>query len=126
MKPCKITRLFKGNVQGSSGAYSGMFDLLFTANGTELPLMKYREHPTHPWLPEASHGASVFAEMPQNPPKLQKIKPYSEWAMEGTKCVKDTILLCMDYARSLDGHGMAKAIALKTWQSHYEILKGRH
>ena len=60
MKPSKITRLFKGNVQDSAGAYSGMFDLLFTANGTELPLMKYREHPTHPWLPEASHGASVI------------------------------------------------------------------
>ena len=117
-----IGRIFKGNVQDKEVSYSGMYDLLFGKNGTDFPTLKYREHPTHPWLPEGSAGAQVIAQLPDTPPMLQKIKPWAEWSMDGSRSVKDTILLFLDFARSADTSGMTKAIVLSIWQTHYNQI----
>ena len=122
LKPLPITRLFRGNIQDEAGAYSGMYDLLFSSNGTDLPLMKYREHVTHPWLPEASNGVKVISQRPSKPPEFQSIKPWSEWSKDGAKSVKDTILLALDFARSANSSETSKRIALYTWQKHYDLI----
>ena len=106
MKPVSIDRLFKGNVQDEYGTYNGMYDLLFThgsasqGSRTLKAVMKYREHVTHPWLPEASHGVLVITAMPVSVPEFQQLKPYSMWAMDGSKNVRDTILICVSTLRA--------------------------
>ena len=122
LKPTKIARLFRGNVQDESGAYNGMFDLLFSSSGTGLPLLKYREHPSHPWLPEGSHGCDVITQMPEREPELAKMKSWEEWSKEGSQSVKDTIVVAMEFLRSTKAESFKKKVALNAWQAQFKLI----
>ena len=121
--PAPLKNLFKAHVQDAEGAYNGMYDLLFTSGGTgKMPRLQYREHVSHPWLPEGSAGAEVITKMPSSPPNLQEIKSYSEWGMEGTKSVMDTIVVFLDVARSLNQTDMSKIVVRQMWQGHRDRI----
>ena len=122
MKPSPCERLFGGNVQDSEGSYSGMYDFVFTRPGTHqgLAVMKYREHPFHAWLPEASCGATTIQCLPSTPPEFQRIKSWNEWSMMDKKSVKDTISMCLEYARSVAELG--QIFVRTTWQKHFDMI----
>ena len=121
MKMADITRLFRGKVQDKEGAYTGMYDLLFSQHRTDMCRMQYREHCSFAWLPEGSEGAVTIGVLPTNPPELQKMKGWPEWSMDGGKSVKDTILVCLEYARSIKTN-VAKAYVKMQWDREYAMI----
>ena len=121
MKPVPITRIFKGNVQDEVGGYSGMYDLAFACHGTGLATLKYREHCSHPWLPEASTGAEIITMLPQGPPPFQKLKKWDAWAKVKNESVHDTIIMCLEFARSL-GSDILSARVQQMWQKHFDEI----
>jgi hypothetical protein len=118
METVPIDRLFKGNVQDIEGSYSGMYDLLFKSHRTDLVRLQYREHCSHPWLPNGSEGSKLIGKLPDTPPELQKMKPWAVWSIEGTKSVKDTITMCLEFARTLTAPTSA-GIVKSVWQRHF-------
>ena len=116
----KITRLFGGDVQDADGAYTGMYDLLFrpAVSGGGFAILQYREHCTHPWLPEGLEGCKTISSLPLGPPPLQQIKPLADWSMSGTFNVRDTISLCLKYARTCSRPGQLNNLT-RAWNRHF-------
>ena len=121
MKPHPVKRLFRGHVQDREGTYSGMYDLLFSRSASSGCRMKYREHCTHAWRPDESEGVIVVDELPSSPPGLQDMKPWKEWAMDGSKSVKETIIMCFEYARTVDT-GLNKQLVRNAWERQWSII----
>ena len=120
MEPSKIVRLFGGDVQDADGPYTGMYDLLFkrTEAGEGFATLQYREHCSHPWLPEGCEGVKTITAHPMGPPKLQQIKSSAAWSSSGTFNVRDTITMSLKYARTCltaGGHFTISSI----WDRHF-------
>ena len=121
MKMENIQRLYRGHIQDKEGTYTGMYDLLFSRHRTDMCRLQYREHCSFAWLPESSEGAKTIGVLPTSPPELQKIKSWPEWSMEGSKSVKDTIVMCLEFARTLTGP-LSKAYVKDAWAKHYALV----
>ena len=116
-----LARLFRGQVEDEHGSYHGMYDMIFNVVGSELARLKYREHVSHPWLPEASNGAITITALPREPPQLQEIKPWSKWSKDGTKSVTDTILYALEFARSLS-ESLNVVMVRSIWEQQYKLI----
>ena len=121
MEMQSIKRLFRGHVQDKEGTYTGMYDLLFSRHRTDMCRLQYREHCSFSWFPENTEGTWVIRKLPTTIPELQKMKSWSDWSVEGSKNVKDTIVMCLEFARTLTG-SLSAAYVRSAWKKHFEMI----
>ena len=95
-----LGRLFGGEVQDEDGEYKGMFDFLITRHDKDFARLQYREHCSHPYLPESGPCLTI-KHRPTSPPPLQEIKGRSQWYQLDSQDIAGTILLCCKFARTL-------------------------
>ena len=119
----KIERLFGGDVQDADGGYTGMYDFNFrkAVSGDGFAILQYREHCTHPWLPQGLEGCKTISSLPSAPPALQQLKPLADWSMSGSMTVRDTISLCLKYARTCLTAGIRGSLS-RDWDEHFAAI----
>ena len=118
-----ITHLGSGTkINDTDGDYNGMYDMLISQHGEWMASIQYRECCRFPWRPEASSGMRIIKRLPDKPPALAQLRPFSKWGKRGNYTFAGTVVEYQSLLRKLDTN--KKMVAYKeAWKTHIDDIR---